>query len=609
MEDLFGTELPGGALARCGTVTLRHQALSWFGFAPDAAAVASTGGDGALRIWDCATGRERIVLRGHAGHIHDAAYFPDGLRILSGGADHTARIFRVADGAIERTIELGGPVTGVAVSPLGQRLAIGTSNHQTDRITVEVFSEQGRSSLLETAGLGSWQLAFSPDGQLLIGLNTDGHSREQVSVWVWEVLSGALRHQATAGSLHGHGTLRFVEAGTLAAHPWPSSDAPRNGLSLVDLASFEVRSSLSASDAARDGEGRLWLLDGRALHIHGAKYDDAELEAPGSAGERSRLEISPRGELLAMQREADNLVLYSLPELQQHPACFPRSRVEAVSFSIDGSRVLALANQDPRLFVFAAATGQQLGGVRLDPYGEARGRCLGGDGGVEWTVESALRRFSSESVEREASPEEPLEEPSALALSPDGRLLVGHVGNVLHAWDAEVLTPHTRAITMPLRDCQLAVSNHGHALLAGVHEKRAQLLRWDPRGGELSEIPLEERDEWTPRVAAAADARVVAWSDRSSVYVCDLGRDTTARLKDAGSSINQIALSPDGSVLAVGRLDGTITLQRVDGSTLRLLAPGHASAVTALAFSTDGKRLASGSQDTSVLVWSVAFTV
>jgi WD40 repeat protein len=306
-----------------------------------------------------------------------------------------------------------------------------------------------------------------------------------------------------------------------------------------------------------------------------------------------------------MQCDRENIILFSLPALEQYPAIFPRTTIQAVAFASAGTRIVGLASRDPRLFVFDAASGQLQGSPRLqDSFGHALGRGLGGDGGIELTYDGTLRRFGLQGIELEG-PDSGLTDPSVLALSPDGRVAVGLFKHVLRAWDAEQFTPLARAIITELRDCTLSVSNLGYAVLAGLHGKRARVLRWDPRGGELSEIPLGVAVQWTPRVAAAAQASAFAWTNGSLVEVCDPIKGMTIRLDEWATMIIQLALSPDGRVLAAGAADGSIELRWLSGNERRLLSPGHTSAVTALAFSTDGKRLASGSSDTSVLVWSV----
>ena len=66
-----------------------------------------------------------------------------------------------------------------------------------------------------------------------------------------------------------------------------------------------------------------------------------------------------------------------------------------------------------------------------------------------------------------------------------------------------------------------------------------------------------------------------------------------------------VAFSPDGKILASSSADSTIKFWQVDsGSELRTLQ-GHSGAVMSLAFSGDGKMLVSGGLDTTVKTWDV----
>lgn len=69
--------------------------------------------------------------------------------------------------------------------------------------------------------------------------------------------------------------------------------------------------------------------------------------------------------------------------------------------------------------------------------------------------------------------------------------------------------------------------------------------------------------------------------------------------------VDAVAVSPDGKLVASGGVDSTIVLWEVrTGKALRTLT-GHSSGVTSVAFSPDGRRLVSGSWDGTVRLWEV----
>ena len=199
---------------------------------------------------------------------------------------------------------------------------------------------------------------------------------------------------------------------------------------------------------------------------------------------------------------------------------------------------------------------------------------------------------------------------TAVAYTPDGRTIVTTgADNALRLWNADTgaaLNPNPAHTAFPT---SLAVSPDGRVIVTGGDADRIQL--WDAHSGRLLKS-AQVTDNSTGTVNDVRFDRSGKWfaalaHDKLAIY--DTDTFTLRRpLIDAtsnGAAGFQIALSPDGHMIAAGG-NNLRLLDSDSGNEIRTITLGASRAgsyATAVTFSPDGDRIATGRGDGAIQLW------
>ena len=151
-------------------------------FSPDGLRVVTGSGDKTARIWDAATGLPIAQLTGHTNQVNSAVFSPDGLRVVTASHDQTARIWDAATG--RQILALAGHadrVWSAAFSPDGTRI-VTASKDGTARIWDAATGRQILALVGHTAAVRS--AVFSPDGRRIVTGSYDKTAR------IWDAATG-----------------------------------------------------------------------------------------------------------------------------------------------------------------------------------------------------------------------------------------------------------------------------------------------------------------------------------------------------------------------------------------------------------------------------------
>jgi eukaryotic-like serine/threonine-protein kinase len=565
-------------------------------YSPDRRYLASGCLDGSVTVWDRRTLQRLPLERGpeaHNAHIYGLAFSPDSRYLAAGGKERRILVWDLDARKLRHCFEgHAQTITQLAFRPDGRHLA-SASEDGTVRLWDLKTGQEGltfREHQYAVRGL-----AFSAEGEL-ISADADG------GVKIWDPGSGAVADTFRART-------RWVSA--LAFHP----NSQRLALASWD-GSVELWDSLSAKETRtlRGHTSQITSLafspDGRRLASAGddtlLKVWDATTGHEAIALDVERVPIgvafSPDGHELACGCSRPNPVvkLWVGTPLSagegNDPALSVIGHVEPVvrvGFSPD-CKVLVSASRDGTAKVWNAITGREMFtfrghsaivcAVAFSPDGQ---RVASGswDGTVLiWNASSGhvvyTLRGQADFV-------------YDVAFSPDGKFLASaHSNGTVVLWDPDAGKELRRLRAHKVETEGLAFSPDSTLLAtAGGRDITAKL--WTLATGEERTLPGEPRRVHS--VAFSPDGHYVAASQGGYVTVCDVANGNPVRspFHTESSRVFHLAFSRDSRCLATTGWDQIVRLW--DARTGRKVAMlrGHAGPVLGVAFSPDGRRLAS----------------
>ena len=524
-----------------------------FAFSPDGARIASSSGDGKVRIWEYPSGREVATLATPGKAWGMVAFSPDGSRLSA--ASNDGRVWEWDAGTHELLRTLEGH-TGV-VNRLFYLVQDGRVLTSSWDGTARLWDKDGNGFLTLARHEGViWDASPSPDG-LRVVTGGDDHA-----VRVWDTRTGA-----ESVSLAGHGDrVNSVQWSADGARIVSASDdattrvwsVVRGGELARHVSRTRVSQAVFSPDGARvvsipmGGDPEVWDPGTGAVLFTLTGHTNEVLVARFSADGRTIVTCSTDN-TVRLWDASDGSAIARLAGHIETPW--------TARFAPDGTRVVSGGDTTLRVWPVARAPDQSIvphpqygsEAMRLSPdektlleVGDGRIRLIDVASGEERVL------FRGDGVGNGA------------AISPDGVFAAGACcGGVVHVW---------------------SVTDGREALTLSGHTDFVNSIAYSPDGGRI--------------VTASDDQTARVWDVRKGGEVFALRGHTGA--------VNSAEFDAAGGRIVTASGDGTYSVWDAGTGALIRTATAHDHGVIYASFDAEGKRILTCSMEYLSRVWDAA---